>query len=269
MRKDVATERFVKSLKVKCCKHESGCVWKGELRDMDVHNAACVYQREKNDKILLEELTKCRNELEQCRTEVVSLKEQMKNSEEQQTKQQQQIDALSMALDIERAERKQQRLQLYVEPATVFARCGPVPARKKVWYEILCTRMHGSCTVGWSNHLYQFNEIGDDDQSYGIRISDTFSGLIHNKQQLKTSILKIPFKDVLLIGVALDLVKGEIQFSINGDWLAERMTDVPLDAELVPGISGRDAIFKVKFGEADFVHGPPDPTFQSFIDAYY
>ena len=159
---------------------------------------------------------------------------------------------------------------------SVIGCCEPVSGGHKVWYEI-SIQMIGDVSVGWSfeNHIApegDFYEIGDDDKSYGFRIksSVTLRMLNHEYRFIELTdekIRKIATEDISCIGVALDMVKGEILFSVNGKWLKDKFNNVPLDVKFLPAITGsNNAAIEVNFGEKEFMYAPPDSTFQSMID---
>ena len=352
VRKDVATERIVGSLKVKCCQHDSGCVWEGELRGMKEHNAQCKYQQADKEEGMREELLKCREELQNCRGELNSMKEKAKEVDilkEKVTQQQRVIEDLAGKVEqLQRllaqkenappttsrskqgessgacanprgAEKDKEvarkrkggnrgppggklrkcslNLLLYLgDPknvvikdrynsltfglgyATVLASCEPVPIRCKVWYEIECYSIGSeSVNVGWSSvnnialEQSDFYEIGDDDGSYAFHVNIYGNhSLHHNMRQVdltEEKIRKIPAREISCVGVALDMVKGEILFSVDGIWMKNTLNNVPLDAKLVPAISsGKNASIKFNFAENEFMYTPPDSTFKSMKD---
>ena len=159
--------------------------------------------------------------------------------------------------------------------SSVIACCEPVPVGHKVWYEISIQKM-GDISVGWclENHIVpkeNLYEIGDDESSYGFRIYSSFIfGLCHRSRSDNLEdekIRNIKAKDISSIGVALNMVNGEILFSVNGMWAKDKFKNVPLDVKFLPVITGSyNAAIKVNFGEKEFMYAPPDSTFQSMKD---
>ena len=72
-------------------------------------------------------------------------------------------------------------------------------------------------------------------------------------------------EDVRVVGVALDLVNGEVFFSVNGEWDVA-FVNVPKNGQFFPAFSGVSAILEVNFGGAKFVYGPPDGSFRTLVD---
>ena len=73
--------------------------------------------------------------------------------------------------------------------------------------------------------------------------------------------------NVGFIGVALDLLKGEVLFSVDGQWTAPMgvaFTGVNNDEKFFPAIDGSDCNIEVNFGQREFTHGPPDGSFNKF-----
>ena len=74
------------------------------------------------------------------------------------------------------------------------------------------------------------------------------------------------------VGVALDMVKGEILFAVGGKWTSCRtpciaFKDVDTTKEYFPAISGANDSFRFNFGERKFCYWPPDLSFVKLIDA--
>ena len=166
--------------------------------------------------------------------------------------------------------------------ATVIASCEPVPVGCKVWYEIACYRMgfHG-VTVGWCSENKIASErssyqLGHDGGSYGFHV-DIYFSLHHNMRivrdyEFTDEKIRKGQRDsakVHRVGVALDMTKGEILFSVNGRWIKDRFNNIPLDAKLVPAITGgNNASIEVNFGEKEFMYYPPNSTFKSMKDIF-
>ena len=361
----MATERIVRSLKVKCRQHDCGCDWVGELRAMKVHNDVCEYQQvDKVEETKWKELQKCREELYAMKEKVIEfdvLREKVVSSE--RLIKQQERDIADLTGKVERLQRlvtqkentppiipsfrrkrgessgacanprgaeensarkrkcdvglrepsggggsavwvtlrkrfhrsilaherrriveisnSERNVKFCVKDgwATVMASFEPVPAHSKVWYEILFHNIgEMGVTVGWcSEHitlctpLDEFYQIGNDAGSYGFRFDSLLLGrLCHDKELVYLTdekIQEIATEDILYVGVALDMVTGEILFSVNGTWTNDTFTDVPVDVKLTPAITGsNNASIEVNFGEKDFMYAPPNPTFQSMKD---
>ena len=348
---------------MKCCQHDSGCKWEGELRGMKEHNAQCKYQQADKEEGMREELRKCREELHNCREELNSLKEKakevdvlkekMESSERQAIQQQRVVEDLAGKVgqmqrllaqkensppttsrrkpgessgvcanppgaekEVDRKRKvsddppaggvKKRKRSLHLllhagkqndviidnsnncvkfpknDGATVIASCEAVPVGCKVWYEIVCYRMgyHG-VTVGWCSENKIASELssyslGHDGGSYGFHV-DIFFSLHHNMKIVwdfdftdeKIRKARSDSAKVHRVGVALDMTKGEILFSVNGRWIKDRFNNIPLDAKLLPAITGgNNTSIEVNFGEKEFMYYPPDSTFKSMKDIF-
>ena len=72
------------------------------------------------------------------------------------------------------------------------------------------------------------------------------------------------------MGVALDLVKGDILFSVGGQWTAPMgvaFSGIPADKKLFPAITGGNSTLYFNFGDRAFRYDPPDFGYKTLIDA--
>jgi len=114
---------------------------------------------------------------------------------------------------------------------------------------------------------YADTGVGDGIDSYGF---DPFFGYkYHGGGQLWGDHLGEKSVE-RVIGVALDLVHGEILYSLNGVWkppMGAAFTGLNLKCgKFFPAISGCDATLEVNLGGREFIHGPPDVTYESVVD---
>ena len=156
--------------------------------------------------------------------------------------------------------------------ATVSARGAVAPPASKVWYEVKCTAHCSSwIRVGWATsdlptsksikgvgsdvHVYAFNPIA------GCKCHNGTGSTWGRKLTGGNGV----------VGVALDLVKGEILFSVDGQWtlpMNVAFSGVPTDIKLFPAFSGGDdrTYLQYNLGGRDFTFGSLDSTFVKLLD---
>ena len=72
-----------------------------------------------------------------------------------------------------------------------------------------------------------------------------------------------------VVGVALDMVKGEILYSIDGQWSAPMgvaFDAIDTNIKLFPAVSGQSCTVHVNFGEKELSYGPPDSSFRNLCN---
>jgi len=72
------------------------------------------------------------------------------------------------------------------------------------------------------------------------------------------------------VGIALDMVKGEMHFSVNNVWsspMGVAFTGIDTNEPLFPAISGCYTTVEINFGDRQFMHSPPDGSYVSVLDS--
>ena len=155
--------------------------------------------------------------------------------------------------------------------ATVSAHDAVVPHGSKVWYEVEYheNTSHGrSHQVGWSTAnlptsvTYSGKGVGDRADSYGF---NPFTGYKWHDGSTRWS-KKFGERNIGCVGVALDLLNGEVLFSVDGEWDVA-FNDVPKNVRLFPALSGISAKLQINFGDRAARYGPPDSSFVTLWEA--
>jgi len=160
--------------------------------------------------------------------------------------------------------------------ATVKATKGVVSRDFKVWFEVKCShptakkkRLSSFVRIGWATTNFldsgTSGRLGSDLHSYAFSPFHCFRYHSSTLGKWGETLDNNGF-----VGVAVDMVKREILFSVNGQWTKPNgvaFSDIPLDVDLFPAMSGCNSTLQWNFGDQNFTYGPPDPTFVALIDA--
>ena len=125
--------------------------------------------------------------------------------------------------------------------------------------------------IGWATNDLQTSEshlttgVGDSNDSYGF---NPFCGAKWHGGKTRWGKTLQRSKGGY-VGVALDTVKGEVWFSVNGNWNEPNgiaFNGVDTKDQFFPALSGDYATLEVNFGDREFRYGPPTSGFVKLID---
>jgi len=248
--KDIALERLIGGLLVKCPQANEGCRWTGDLSDTTIHQEKCEWRRV------------------ECEMSVKDLKVE-----------------LYIPTKHSRAMVSKANIVDFVQhSSTAYVKDTVVAEGASAWYEVQLletwhSRRSGSCflKVGWVDNDIRLHEqllIGD---SNGL---DPFRGYercisINGKYSRKNSKYHIndewglPISSGDVIGVAIDASKGQILFSHNGRWdfpMGVAYSGVSSKNGWFPAITYCDGRIQLNFGEREFAFAAPDDSYRKVID---
>merc|ERR1711924_198999 len=128
-------------------------------------------------------------------------------------------------------------------------------------------------SIGWSTSelpsapTYTNEHVGGGDHSYGFNRYRAIKSHNNGEAQWGKSVQR---GSVVVVGVALDMVKGEILYSMDGKWTAPMgvaFDAIDTNTQFFPAVTGHNCTLCANFGERDFTYGPPDASFQNLRDA--
>ena len=161
-------------------------------------------------------------------------------------------------------------VRFHVVWTTVSAPTAVVPSHARVWFEIQCTHSDGWIRVGWSTTELPISEAfvseyaGSGTHSFGF---DPVTACKHHNGDAYWG-RKFTGKAGFL-GVALDLVEGDVLYSVDGQWTAPMgvaFAGIPVGIKLFPVITGVNSTIRFNFGDQEFMYGPPDSSFRKLYD---
>ena len=123
--------------------------------------------------------------------------------------------------------------------------------------------------IGWATNGFTPNNsdmcVGNCENSWGFDPVDGYKWHNNNSTQWDNECER-DGRDVL--GVALDMVRGEMLYGWNGVWDPPLGVALNVDTnlQLFPAISGIDIHVEVNFGDAPFSYGGPDPSYKSLFE---
>ena len=165
--------------------------------------------------------------------------------------------------------------------STVGAPSVMVKQGMKAWYEVtflgeLSQQQHkGFSQIGWatrelpvSNHDSNCG-VGDDAYSYGFDGQRVRS---YRERVGRPWGTKMDPCDNRVLGVAINLVAGEVLYGLDGVWSAPMgvaFVDIDMDAGYFPALTGQHVTICVNFGHKEMKFGPPDDSFRKIVDVVH
>ena len=145
--------------------------------------------------------------------------------------------------------------------STVIAPAYGVPINGKCYYEVTFKGGSGTCRVGWVSGKFLTSEesrlIGNCSHSYGFN-GQQLQYKRHNNRQTKWG-MKIAADSNEVVGVGIDLMKGEIWYKLDGKPSMEvAFDDIDKDLPYYPAITGCFIKVLVNFGEVEFKYSLTD-----------
>ena len=160
---------------------------------------------------------------------------------------------------------------------TVSLPVGVVRPGIKTWYEVTFIEGSSGSFVGWAmSNFFQVEQsegsetsLGECRFSYGF---DAWDGkIIHNGVEEAWG-KRFSGSRYQVLGVAANLVDGQILYGINGNWrepMGIAFSEVDKFSQLFPVVSERGEkkdTLEVNFGHRNFHYGPPDSSYKKLMD---
>ena len=153
---------------------------------------------------------------------------------------------------------------------TIIAPDGVVGRGDNRYYEVTIEGDDGGCIVGWATDEFltddKSKDVGECVHSYGYYAQ--YQWKRHNGNSTRWGV-KVPRGTVgYVVGVAINMVKGEILFSHNGKWnppMGIAFDNIKTNLTYFPAISGIGIKLCMNFGEKDFRYAPPDQSFNPVV----